>query len=110
MAENNVNEIISIIKEKLKGRNFSELTDKFAAEFQVENAGTFYVEIKDGKINIEPYEYNDRDVLIQTSADNLKAIVDGKLGIEKALLTRKVVVSGNLQKAMLIKKLFKKGV
>lgn len=107
MAENNINELVETIKEKIKGHTFENLPEKFAAEFQIENAGTFYVAVKDGSIDIAPYEYNDRDILVKTSADTLKKILEKKLGIEKALITRKISVSGNLQKAMFIKKLFK---
>lgn len=107
MADNKVNELVEIIKGKIEGHTFEGLPEKFAAEFQIENSGAFYIEIKNGKINVAPYEYNDRDLLINTSADTLKKILDKKLGIEKALITRKITVSGNLQKAMFIKKIFK---
>ncbi|MCM1226777.1 MAG: SCP2 sterol-binding domain-containing protein [Clostridium sp.] len=107
MSDNKLNEIIETIKKKIDGRTFEGLPEKFAAEFQLKDSGVFYVEIKDGKINIEPYEYNDRDILVSASADTLKKILDNKLGIEKALITGKIKVSGNLQKAMFIKKIFK---
>lgn len=108
MANNNINEIIELIRLKTNGCNTEGLPDKFAAEFRIEDAGVFYIEILNGKITIAPYEYNDRDILIQTTADNLTKILNKELGIEKALITKKITVSGNIQKAMFIKKLFKK--
>lgn len=107
MPNSNVNELIEIIQSKIEGQDFSALTEKFAAEFRIENEGVFYIEALNGKITIAPYEYNDRDIIVNTTSENLKKILDKKLGIEKALITRKITVSGNLQKAKFIKNIFK---
>ena len=52
-----------------------------AFQFNVEGEaeGAFYVEISDGKINVEPYEYYDRDVIIVTSANVIMQMLEGKL-------------------------------
>lgn len=109
MAENNVNEIIDIIKGKIQekkaeGISTEGLPEKFAAEFQFKDGGVFYVELKNGEINIAPYEYNDRDILIKTTAETLKKILNKDLSIQKALITGKIKISGDMQKAMLLKK------
>lgn len=108
MPENNISVLIKLIKEKIDAADTSLIKEKFAVEFQITGEGVFYVEVKDGNISIEPYEYNDRDLLIKASADTLEKIIKKELSIEKALITRKIIVSGNLQKAAFIKKLFKK--
>lgn len=109
MAENNVNEIIDIIKGKIQekkaeGVSTDGLPEKFAAEFQLKDGGVFYVELKNGEINIAPYEYNDRDILIKTTAETLKKILNKDMRIQKALITGKIKISGDIQKAMLLKK------
>ena len=94
MPEDKITLLIRMIREKAETSDISSIKEKFAAEFQITGEGVFYVEVRDGKISIEPYEYNDRDLLIKASADTLK--------------TRKISVSGNLQKAAFIKKILKK--
>ena len=108
MPEDKITLLIRMIREKAETSDISSIKEKFAAEFQITGEGVFYVEERDGKISIEPYEYNDRDLLIKASADTLKKIINKELSIEKALITRKISVSGNLQKAAFIKKILKK--
>ena len=49
-----------------------------AVEFNVygEGEGAFYIEIKDGKVSLEPYEYYDRDAKIIISANELEKIFE----------------------------------
>ena len=89
MPEDKITLLIRMIREKAETSDISSIKEKFAAEFQITGEGVFYVEVRDGKISIEPYEYNDRDLLIKASADTLKKIINKELSIEKALITRK---------------------
>ena len=41
--------------------------------------GVFYVEVKDGKVNVEPYEYHDRQCAISISSSDYVKLVTGKL-------------------------------
>ena len=59
------------------------------------------------RLSIEPYEYNDRDLSVKISKSNLEKLINGKLKAESALITRKIIISGNMSKALLIKKLLK---
>lgn len=69
------------------------------------NGGVFYVEIKDGKVSVEPYEYNDRSCeIIMTAADFVK-LLDGKLGTVTAYTLGKMKVNGDLGKALVFSKL-----
>lgn len=118
-------EIVEKAKEIYENADAGKVKEHVAIQFNVtgEGAGAFYLEIKDGKVDIQPYEYFDRDVLVTTSADVLLQIVSGKLGLEKAYLTGRLHAQGNLGKALLLKevvtraeestggkrKLFKKG-
>ena len=72
------------------------------------NEGTFYVEVKDGKISVEPYEYNDRQCAVTISGDNLDKLIDGKLDPVAAFTVRKLKVDGDVSKALEFSKLVKK--
>lgn len=85
----------------------SNVKEHVAIQFNItgEAEGIFYLEIKDGKVDIQPYEYYDRDVLVTTTAKTLVSIAQGKLALEAAYFTGKIKAEGNLGKALLLKEL-----
>ena len=70
--------------------------------------GVFYVEVKDGRINVEPYEYIDRNCAITINMTNLNKLVDGKLDPVLAFTTGKLKVEGDAGKALEFANLLKK--
>ena len=60
-----------------------------------EGEGAFYIEIDDGRINVEPYEYYDRDVIVVTSAQMLLNIIDGKIRALDAYANGQITVYGD---------------
>jgi len=70
--------------------------------------GVFYVEVKDGRINVEPYEYIDRNCAITINATNFNKLIDGKLDPVLAFTTGKLKVDGDTGKALEFSKLLKK--
>lgn len=66
-----------------------------------EGAGAFYLEIDNGEVKVEPYEYYYRDVLITSSADNIIKIMNGKLDPVLAFTIGKIKVEGDLGKALI---------
>ena len=85
------------------GVNFG--IDHLAIQFNIvgKGEGAFYLEIKDGRLHVEPYEYYDRDALITTSAEVLKRIADGKIDAYSAFLAGDIQIEGNLRKELLVK-------
>lgn len=77
----------------------------FQFNIEGEAAGAFYLEITEGRINVQPYEYYDRDVLVSCTADTLLKIVSGKLDPIFAFTTKKIRVEGDLGKAVLLKEI-----
>lgn len=71
------------------------------------NGGVFYVEVKDGRINVEPYEYNDRSCAITMESANFSKLMDGKLDPVAAYTIGKLKVEGDLGKALEFSKLIK---
>lgn len=72
-----------------------------------ENGGVFYIEIKDGRVNVEPYEYIDRSCGITISPDNFSKLIAGKLDPVMAFTTGKLKVDGDVGKALEFSKLLK---
>ena len=74
-------ELVSRVKEETKNARVSKTVGHVAFQFNVrgEGEGAFYLEIEDGRIFVEPYEYYDRDVLIETTADTILQMLDGAL-------------------------------
>ncbi|WP_026493445.1 MULTISPECIES: SCP2 sterol-binding domain-containing protein [unclassified Butyrivibrio] len=103
-------EVVAKVKESLKDADVSNVQEHAAYQFNItgEGEGAFYVEIVDGKLNVEPYEYFDRDILVYTSAADLFDILDGKTDFVNANLAGKISAEGDLRKAELLKGVGKK--
>ena len=67
----------------------------------------FYVEIKDGKLSVEPYEYNDRQANLIISSDKFIKLINKELNPVLAFTTKKLKVEGDAGKALELANLFK---
>ena len=85
--------------------------DYLAVQYNItgEGEGAFYMEVKDGCIDVQPYDYNDRDILVTADAQTILDMMSGKLDIVNAYLTHKISAEGNLGKADILKKLINSG-
>ena len=59
-------ELFQQVKTRFLGADVSQVSDPTRIQINLtgQAAGTFYVEMKGGHLAIEPYEYHDRDALI----------------------------------------------
>ena len=98
-------ELVKQIKEIAEESDAGKIQEHVAFQFNIEGEaeGAFYLEVKDGKAVVEPYEYYDRDVLIRCTADTLLKIVKGELEPVFAFTVQKIRVEGDLGKALLLK-------
>ncbi len=71
-------------------------------------SGVFYVEVKDHKISVEPYDYHDRNCAITMSLSDFNKLIDGKLDPVLAFTTGKLKVEGDMGKALEFSKILKK--
>ena len=62
--------------------------------------GIFYIEIKDNRVSVEPYEYYDRNAIFHISAANFIKLLDGKLDPIAAFTIGKIKVDGDLNAAL----------
>ena len=83
--------------------------DFLAVQINIEgkDGGVFYVECKDHKINVEPYDYHDRNCAITMSMTNFNKLIDGKLDPVFGYTTGKIKIDGDLGKALEFSKLLK---
>lgn len=100
-------EFFSEIKGKFMQADVSDVKEHLAYQFNItgEASGIFYVEVKDGKLYVEPYEYYDRDVIFIASADTFMKIAEGKLDPVLAFTLQKLRFEGNMEKALKFKEL-----
>ena len=95
-------------KGKFMGADVSDIHEHLAFQFNIEDeeaGGAFYVEVKDGQLYLEPYEYYDRDAIFICAPEVLFDIADGRLDPVAAFTEQKLRVDGNLEKALRLKEI-----
>jgi putative sterol carrier protein len=102
-------EIVNLTKTNLKKTVSKNSVKNTAVEFNIcgEGEGAFYIEIKDGKVSLEPYEYYDRDAKIIISANELEKIINREKTPDESFSEGTLTVEGNIDKAREILSSFK---
>lgn len=102
-------EMFSKVKELFADADVSGISEHLAYQFNItgDAEGSFYAEVKEGTLYVEPYEYYDRDALFTCSADTLFKIAAGKTDPILAFTMGKLKVEGNIDKALKLKDLLK---
>ncbi len=100
-------EIFATAKETFLKSDVSAIQGHLAVQIDIigEGEGAFYVELKDGVLDVQPYEYYDYDVKLRATAENFLKIVDGSLNSVLAYTTKKLQVEGDLGKALELQKI-----
>ena len=96
------------MKGRFMGADVSDIHEHLAFEFNIEDeeaGGAFYVEVKDGELYVEPYEYYDRDAKFICAPDVLLKIAEGEMDPVWAFTTQKLRVEGNIDKALRLKEI-----
>lgn len=102
----NFEEIVTMVRDKFQAADISSIQEKLAIQINLtgESSGTFYVEVKEGSLSVEPYEYYDRDVMLTLSSSDFLKLAEGKLDPVVAYTLGKLKVDGDIGKALEIKK------
>ncbi|HCF82546.1 MAG TPA: hypothetical protein DER68_00780 [Ruminococcaceae bacterium] len=66
----------------------------------------FYIEIKNGKLAISPYEYNAASFEAYISYENILRFLNGKLTLKDAIATGALNANGNIPAALLLGNIF----
>lgn len=103
------NDLITKVRKLAEGVDVSG-TDFLAVQVNItgKESGVFYVEVKDHKINIEPYDYHDRNCALTISMTDFNKLIDGKLDPVLAFTTGKLKVEGDMGKALEFSRIIKK--
>lgn len=103
------NELVEKVRTLSKKADVSN-QDFIAVQINItgEESGVFYVEVKDHKINVEPYEYNDRSCAITMSLEDYNKMIDGKLDSVLAFSTGRLKIDGDIGKAVEFSKILKR--
>ncbi len=66
-------EIVSQVKDSLSKLDISDYKNHLAVQVNVtgDGEGAFYIEFSNGYINVEPYEYFDRDAIFTVTAEDI---------------------------------------
>lgn len=99
-------ELFYEIKGMVMEADVSDIQEHLAFQFNIEDAeagGAFYIEVKEGQVFVEPYEYYDRDAIFICAPDVLFQIVEGKLDPVAAFTDKRLRVEGNIEKALRFK-------
>lgn len=102
-------EIFTKSKELILANEVDGLEGHIAVQINIigEGEGAFYIELKDGKVYVEPYEYYDRDCIFIVSGKNFIKMCEGKLDAVLAFTTGKLKVEGSIEKALEFNKIVK---
>lgn len=100
-------EILSEVR-KIAAESDASNVNFFAIQVNLTDCdpGVFYVEVKDHKVSVEPYEYNDRSCAITMKSDDFHKMINGKLDPVLAFTIGKLKLDGDVGKALEFSKLF----
>jgi putative sterol carrier protein len=74
--------------------------------FDVDGAGSWVVDVRDGKVTVTQDGDTDPDTTIATSEDTFQKLVSGEQNPTTAYMTGKVKIKGDMGAAMKLQKLF----
>lgn len=100
-------QLVAETRKRFDNADASAIKGHLAVQFNVtgEGEGAFYVEVSEGKVMTEPYEYYDRDAMFTATAEVFMKIAEGKLDPIAAFTMQKLKVEGNIDKALKLKSL-----
>ena len=96
-------ELVEKVTKYYEGASAKRVDEHVAIQVNVEGEaeGAFYIEIANNFIDVQPFEYFDRDVMVVTTAEVLSNIADGKLSVNDAYADGKLrAVAGDAAKVL----------
>ena len=91
-------QIVEKVKKALAKVDASGVKGHLAVQVDVygEGEGAFYIEVKDGKVDVQPYEYFDHDLRIRCTAGEIISIVEGKKKIIEEVAAQNIEALRNV--------------
>ncbi len=104
-------QIVKKVKSKFSKADASGIDGIVALQINLEGKkvdGIFYIEVKDHNVNVEPYEYYDRNAIVTVNPTNLTKIIDGKLDPIDACGSGKLNIDGDADAVITVLNLLNK--
>ena len=105
-----VNDVVAKIYKRIDKTAGKQVAEKGRAAIDIKLYGPFeahmYIEVKNGNVSVEPYDYIERDLEAAVPVDVALAIADGKISVKEAVENGSLYVFGNVQFALKFAKLF----
>ena len=91
-------QIVEKVTKALKKVDASGVKGHLAVQVDVygEGEGAFYIEVKDGKVDVQPYEYFDHDLRIRCTGGEIISLVEGKKRIIEEVAAQNVEALRNV--------------
>ncbi|MBQ8002743.1 MAG: SCP2 sterol-binding domain-containing protein, partial [Clostridia bacterium] len=93
-------------------KKISDVDVKFDKDFAIQInltdedcGGAFYVEHRSGVVNVEPYDYNDRDAMMTIGSDLLVKTLTGEVDSVAAFFAGKFTIDGNVEAVLELTKI-----
>lgn len=95
-------ELVDELKKLYNKVDVSDYLGHFAIQFNIEGEaeGALYVEFSEGIIDVQPYEYFDRDLIITTDFETAIDISSGEIKLDEAYSKDKIKVWGEYDMAI----------
>lgn len=103
-------QVVQKVKAKFQNVDAGGIDGVVALQINLEGKnvnGIFYIEVKDHKVNVEPYEYYDRHAIVTVNPTNLLKLIEGKLDLVEACAKGKVVIVGDASAVLRVIELVK---
>lgn len=105
-----VNDVVAKVYKRIDKAAAKQVAAEGRAAIDIKLYGPFeahmYIEVKDGNVSVEPYDYIERDLEAAVPVDVALAIADGKTTVREAVENGSLYVFGNVQFALKFAKLF----
>jgi len=97
-------ELVKKLQKNYGNIDASAVKEHVAVQFNIEGEGegALYVEVADGKLDVQPYEYYDHDAVLTTNADVALKLSERKVDLQEAYNNESVKVWGDLDKVLSI--------
>ncbi len=93
-------EIVDAARSVFENADARMIFDHIAVQVNVhgEGSGVFYMEVADRSICIEPYDYYDRDGMVDTDGQTIMDICNGVITLNEAVESGRFILYGNDEK------------
>ncbi len=104
VKEITLGDVVAVVRTKANAANTTKVTKKIACTVNLNGnvQGDFYIMLDAGDvIAVEPYKYEDADISLWGTAEDMIAVMTNKLKLIDAISTGKIGLWGNAEKAVI---------